>query len=310
MSDSERAFTRRATVIPMSSKVGDAEPAPNSMAELLERIRTMKMEPSDRAYLVRAVNRIHERTLELAVRAMDFSIDRNPHLARFRALLEELHQMLERSKPEERFRREMDLLEDAAQRDPLTGLFRKPKLTEYVERLIAEEINLRWCSLGILDLRRFKQVNDQCGHSVGDEVIRAVGKILRGKMRDQGWMLARLGGDEFGFVIPQPATFSLRIGERLRREIEDFAWTTIDPRLNADFGLKADIGIASLRLGPRERRFYPQTAASELYHQADKLMYEAKLKGLMMTQLAVFRIRENGKLLKIPGDPGTPTGSL
>lgn len=57
-------------------------------------------------------------------------------------------------------------------------------------------------SLVILDIDRFKSINDTHGHPFGDAVLAAVGSALRSTLRRQGGLVARLGGDEFGLVLP------------------------------------------------------------------------------------------------------------
>lgn len=98
-------------------------------------------------------------------------------------------------------RRQTRLLRHLAYTDPLTGL---PNRRAWDERLAASAATTgnepaTWC-LALLDLDRFKEVNDCWGHAVGDEVLRHVGQRLAALTPDADFA-ARLGGDEFGLLI-------------------------------------------------------------------------------------------------------------
>ncbi|MCF6745150.1 bifunctional diguanylate cyclase/phosphodiesterase [Blastococcus sp. KM273128] len=88
-----------------------------------------------------------------------------------------------------------------AQHDALTGLLNRAALAEAAERAVEEA-----CAGGpsvavlLLDLDRFKEVNDTLGHHVGDDLLRAVAHRLAGELRE-GTVLARLGGDEFVVLL-------------------------------------------------------------------------------------------------------------
>jgi GGDEF domain-containing protein len=82
--------------------------------------------------------------------------------------------------------------------DPLTGLGNRRRLTTELDQ------GDRWSAL-FLDLDTFKQVNDQCGHDVGDEVLRRVAQILRSSCRAED-VLVRYGGDEFVVLVGQQGT--------------------------------------------------------------------------------------------------------
>ncbi|HVQ94693.1 MAG TPA: GGDEF domain-containing protein [Mycobacteriales bacterium] len=86
-----------------------------------------------------------------------------------------------------------------AHTDPLTGLANRAGLTAAAEALPADEFGLL-----VLDLDRFKPVNDQFGHAAGDEVLKLVARRLAEVAGPAGGTAARLGGDEFAVLLPAP----------------------------------------------------------------------------------------------------------
>lgn len=99
-------------------------------------------------------------------------------------------------------REETDALEHMAMHDALTGLPNRALLQDRLQQAIfvgqREEKQL---ALLMMDLDRFKEINDTLGHHVGDQVLREVGKRLPGVLRKSD-TFARLGGDEFAAVLP------------------------------------------------------------------------------------------------------------
>jgi diguanylate cyclase (GGDEF)-like protein len=95
-------------------------------------------------------------------------------------------------------------LEDSrlAEYDSLTGLANRHRMTRRLEStLAAYKSAKRSCALMMLDLDRFKQVNDTMGHPAGDELLRQVAERLRNIIGDRG-EIGRLGGDEFQVILP------------------------------------------------------------------------------------------------------------
>jgi diguanylate cyclase (GGDEF)-like protein len=123
-------------------------------------------------------------------------------------------------------------------------------------------------ALVMLDLDNFKAVNDTHGHPYGDEVLRAVGKKLRGVVRTTDTP-ARVGGEEFALILPgTDGDLAYRIAERARKAIADVSVDEID--------LSCSAGIAT----------YPADAedASSLCQLADGALYWAKRRGKQRTR--------------------------
>ncbi len=167
-------------------------------------------------------------------------------------------------------------LEYMAYHDPLTGLANRNLLFDRIGHA-AELVRRRGGQLAVLllDLDRFKNLNDSHGHAVGDEVLRRVAERLRGAL-GTGDTLARIGGDEFvvlseGLATPEAV---LTLAERL---LEGLA----EPLAVAGerFVLRGSIGIS----------LYPQDGgdAETLLKHADTALYSAKSAG--RNQAAFYR---------------------
>jgi len=131
----------------------------------------------------------------------------------------------------------------AASHDVLTELVNRAEFESRLSRSLksAKAMETSYAIL-YLDLDQFKIVNDACGHSAGDQLLKQVGALLKSKIR---WRdtLARLGGDEFG-VLLESCTMdeAMRTAEILRNVISDFRFTWDD----RTFRLGASIGVVPI----------------------------------------------------------------
>ncbi len=153
-----------------------------------------------------------------------------------------------------------------AAHDSLTGLLNREQLHLHVERLIgnAPEANYK-VALLLLDLNRFKEVNDTLGHSTGDLVLIKVVDALNPRVGKLGGSLFRLGGDEFVAVFDSE-TVTVPFG-RLFAEIRESLASSIEVG-GVAFEVGASIGAA----------LYPHNAkdSHELLRCADVAMYHGK----------------------------------
>jgi diguanylate cyclase (GGDEF)-like protein len=158
--------------------------------------------------------------------------------------------------------REMRILESALS-DPLTGLPNRTLLTERLRHMLA--MSRRRTSpfaIAVLDLDRFKFVNDTLGHAAGDAVLKEVARRLRKTVRD-GDTVARLGGDEFVLMLPGGEAAVKEVATRILDAMQE-PLNFRDQRI--DIGLS--MGIA----------MHPQHGADDLtlLRHADHAMYRAK----------------------------------
>ncbi|MCP4586898.1 EAL domain-containing protein [Pseudoalteromonas sp.] len=155
-----------------------------------------------------------------------------------------------------------------AHHDHLTGLPNRLALRDAVERVSVEYSRYKFsAALIMLDLDEFKQINDLCGHDVGDEVLKATAERIRESIRSTD-VAARLGGDEFGILIQHAESVS-----DVEHVIHLILQKIKEPLSIHDqvFKVSASIGIAFI---PDDGRDYMSA-----YKHADMAMYEAKNAG-------------------------------
>jgi len=170
----------------------------------------------------------------------------------------------ERGRAVEATQRIMQDLREQTIRDSLTSLYNRRFLLDYLEReLIRAKRERAPLAVIMMDLDRFKEINDSAGHQAGDQVLEEVGALLRRHVRGSD-IACRYGGEEFAVVLPK-TTFE----SALRRSAEICSAIRREPdRL---LGVTASLGIA---LCPAHA-----TEAEALLRAADRALYEAKRAG-------------------------------
>ncbi len=156
-------------------------------------------------------------------------------------------------------------IQQQALTDPLTGCYNRRSFEMQLDKeILMAKRTSQPLSLLMLDLDRFKHLNDTAGHDAGDDALRQLAGCFRQELRGID-SAARFGGDEFALILPQAFTEgALIVAERIRARIEQI--------MIPEFGnLTASIGIAS----------FPANATSrtELFRAADDALYAAKRAG-------------------------------
>ncbi|MCD5360569.1 GGDEF domain-containing protein [Chromobacterium aquaticum] len=154
-----------------------------------------------------------------------------------------------------------------ADRDMLTALNNRRKFDLRLFNLMATQLQSpeeqTHCTLALLDVDHFKQVNDQYGHMVGDEVLLLLAQLMQQSFREDD-SLFRYGGEEFAIIFqglaPEQAAVAL---ERFRVRVEQYPFP--------------QVGSLTVSLG--YTRILPQLLPGQLVEQADRALYYAKSNG-------------------------------
>jgi diguanylate cyclase (GGDEF)-like protein/PAS domain S-box-containing protein len=161
-------------------------------------------------------------------------------------------------------------LQHMADHDPLTGLLNRRSFERELNHHIAQV--QRYGPQGaaiVLDIDRFKHINDTLGHNVGDELIVKVAHTLRSRLRDSD-VLARLGGDEFAVLMPRgQKEEALSVAESILHAVREQVVVTGAGRRRR---VTASVGLALFRDVER-------LSAEDVLVNADLAMYDAKEGG-------------------------------
>lgn len=145
----------------------------------------------------------------------------------------------------------------------VTGVLKRDEIGKIGEREVKRAKRYRRrLSVVVMDLDRFKEINDECGHLLGDVVLAEVGRVLLACLREEDYV-GRPGGDEFWLIFPETSTgggeaAARRCMEAVRRELEV-------------------VGFSYGVWGRALDNSCDETFADFVRH-ADRLMYEAKRK--------------------------------
>jgi len=165
-------------------------------------------------------------------------------------------------------RRREELLRDESRTDSLTGMANRRYFLDQAHRELARASRYRLpVSCLMLDLDRFKRVNDRFGHAAGDQVLIAVASRLTGLLRQQDF-IARLGGEEFAMLLPHTdAEQAAVVAERCRQVVAgiDFIFNGVPHPVTTSVGVASLVG--------------EELTTSELLKRADEALYQAKADG-------------------------------
>jgi two-component system, cell cycle response regulator len=168
-------------------------------------------------------------------------------------------------------------LYEMAMTDPLTGLYNRNSMAEFASKISsAVDRHDMQLSVILIDLDYFKQINDEHGHLVGDQVLASIGAMLTASCRAEDFAV-RFGGEEILLILPHcPLESAVKRAEQLRLRIEELR--------PAGIQVTASMGVSS-------RNADQPIDLEELVRTADQATYQAKTNG--RNQVAVYQLTTN-----------------
>ena len=179
-------------------------------------------------------------------------------------------QLSMRSEEIERLKEEIETIHAQAALDPLTGLANRKSFNEALESALSENRDKeKFTCLILIDIDRFKAINDRFGHLVGDRVLRFIAKSLTDSVKGRD-TVARFGGEEFAVILPDTRPDGAQaVAENIRKVIEEARLRrSKDGELLGK--ITVSLGVAWARTGQ---------PANDLIELADQALYQAKRSG-------------------------------
>ena len=156
--------------------------------------------------------------------------------------------------------------EARASTDALTGLPNRRYFDEYLGLLAKRRRAEDRVGVLMVDIDRFKTLNDTFGHAVGDHVLREVARAIADAVREDD-VPARFGGEEFAVLLRNPSPeIAVEVGERVRRAV-----ASLDLRRLGVPGVSVSVGVAVAES--------PDVALDVVVDEADQALYRAKREG-------------------------------
>jgi len=159
-------------------------------------------------------------------------------------------------------------LKENAILDPLTGVYNKRQILNFLEKFLANFVRYKKdpFSIMMLDIDYFKKINDTYGHLAGDFVLKEFVKIIKNKIRSSD-ILGRFGGEEFILILPNTkVSGALKLAMRIKDEVENYVFEYGKENIK----VTTSIGITSVSLND---------SVESLLERVDEALYDAKRKG-------------------------------
>jgi diguanylate cyclase (GGDEF)-like protein len=158
-------------------------------------------------------------------------------------------------------------MERIAMTDPLTGLLNRRALEVVAHRELQRCIRMdKPCSALMMDIDRFKEINDAMGHAAGDAALRAVAEVLQSMLRPTDDVITRHGGDEFFVLLPECEEGKAEwIANQIRQAVADCKLSAMD---DTPFRIQVSIGVTTSSKH--------DMTVQDLLHASDILLYREK----------------------------------
>lgn len=158
---------------------------------------------------------------------------------------------------------------ESSQRDSLTGLFNVRSFDYYYNSILTKTMQTKGdCSICIIDVDHFKQINDTYGHLAGDEVLKQLANLFKQLTREED-IISRNGGEEFSIILPHCNYEKAKeIAERIRKKVEEQPFYLSEDQ---QISLTVSVGIAAY-YNELEKPYM-------LFQEADDALYHAKRSG-------------------------------
>ncbi|AOV06585.1 GGDEF domain-containing protein [Sporosarcina ureilytica] len=156
---------------------------------------------------------------------------------------------------------EVEIMRRQLRIDPLTQIGNRFQVDEWLQSFLNEKKEDDY-SIIFFDIDHFKKINDQFGHSVGDEVLREFTQVVQNELRNNEYF-GRWGGEEFMIILRGSECVAYTLAENLRQAIESFRFTGVN-RVTASFGVS---------------EFIQGDTAHSLLLRVDKRLYVSKENG-------------------------------
>ncbi|MGK7928390.1 MAG: diguanylate cyclase [Spirulina sp.] len=186
----------------------------------------------------------------------------------FRELLARVKTHLELKYTRDKLKKALAELEKLATTDPLTGISNRRYLLALGEREFRRVCRYnRPFSILMLDLDRFKNINDTYGHEIGDDVLKKIAKVTANALRSVD-SFGRFGGEEFVVLLPETnLKDAIEVAERIGQNIAEMQFFHLEKMI----GVTTSIGVSSYQVGDRR--------IDDIIRRADKGLYQAKRSG-------------------------------
>jgi diguanylate cyclase (GGDEF)-like protein len=163
-------------------------------------------------------------------------------------------------------------LDELTRRDPLTGLANRRAYDTWLAGVWSREAEHDGrIGLIVVNVDRFKEYNEFCGHDAGDNCLKKVAVCLRDQLRGTSDQIARMGGESFAVLLPGlPEEICADVAERLRAAVQRMELPHLALGVN---------GVVTVSAGVASHVVSPGNSPSSLYQAADTALYQAKIFG-------------------------------